>query len=128
MSGRSVGSRSNPGSDADGVGVINLWTSETEKTEYASIAYPLFYGTGRSETEGIAHLHLSKAERLKASSPLVARYHLAGTFQFNAAYRPEPLSEACTHEAIMASGRIPMYNASVCDAKKNARHGLVRHR
>jgi hypothetical protein len=83
---------------------------------YEGFYYP-YYQT-QANTDPVSHVTFSKADKLPSTSPLVVRYHLVGTFDFLAAYAPEPPSSACAQEAQAHSGRNPMYRADLCGAKK----------
>jgi len=95
------------------------------KTEYSEPTFRLFYDTEK-EPHPIAHLTLSKADQLPSGNPMIVRYHLVGTFDYQAAYAPSP-DTACAREAISyvaAHGRrYPKFTANLCQAKKIAVKG-----
>jgi len=101
-------------------GASMVLVREGSKTEYSEPTFRLFYDTEK-EPHPIAHLTLSKAEQLPSGNPMVVRYHLVGTFDYQAAYAPSP-DTACAREAIhyvAAHGRrYPKFKADLCQAKK----------
>ena len=112
-------------------GANMVFVRENSKTEYSEPTFRLFYDTEK-EPHPIAHLTLSKADQLPSGNPMVVRYHLVGTFDYQAAYAPSP-DTACAHEAInyvAAHGRrYPKFKADLCQAKKIAVTGTfdIKH-
>jgi hypothetical protein len=117
---------------------VRLLQGDNE-TIYNDGTYLLFYETRPYEDDPppVAHVTFSKADKLPPGPgvpslgiPGLPRYHLVGTFDFQAAYAPDTqhLSEACIHEAQEAALREPVavygftrhppYKADLCGAKK----------
>lgn len=88
---------------------------------YTCDKYYMFYEKDKLGKSTMAYLTLSKAERVKSNNKYLVRYHLVGTFRFNAAYSPDPLCRECSMEAGLATAkgeRHPGFNAVLCKAKQ----------
>ena len=89
---------------------------ESTSIYYEGYYYP-YYQT-QADAATVSHITFSKADKLPSPGPSVVRYHLVGTFDFPAAYAPEPPTLACAQDAKAHSGRVPVYRADLCGAKK----------
>ncbi len=110
-----------PGPAPEGIGMVALSAGD-DKTEYASINYPGFYGTQPPAAYETPYLEFTKVEQQQASSSFLIRYHFVGTFHFKAAWSPSPPSGACEQDAAIAAAkggpRVPTFDAKLCGAKK----------
>lgn len=86
--------------------------SGNSRMDYSGMAYFLYYDTDPNQNNSKSYLTLTE---VRDTANLLK---LSGRFWYNAAYSPEPLSDACIKEGIANSGRIPMYNPDLCGAKK----------
>ncbi|NML40128.1 hypothetical protein HHL17_23215 [Chitinophaga sp. G-6-1-13] len=82
------------------------------QTGYSGQFYFLYYETDINGSNSKAYLTLTE---VKDTANLLK---LKGQFRYNAAYGPDNQSDACVMEGIANSGRMPMYNADLCGAKK----------
>ncbi|NLR67504.1 hypothetical protein HGH92_24580 [Chitinophaga varians] len=86
--------------------------SGNNQTQYAGQSYFLYYDTDVNAANSKVYLTLTE---VKDTANLLK---LRGQFRYNAAYGPDKQSDDCIKEALANSGRLPMYNADLCGAKK----------
>lgn len=82
------------------------------QTSYSGQSYFLYYETDVNGSNSKNYLTLTE---VKDTANLLK---LKGQFRYNAAYGPDKQSDACVMDGITNSGRMPMYNADLCGAKK----------
>lgn len=91
-------------------GMVKVVEGESSK-DYSGGMYWLFFDTDVDRANSKVHLTLTDITD-------VGEYvRLTGSFNYNAAYAPSELSDACVVDAVRNSGRQPGYNAELCEAE-----------
>lgn len=91
-------------------GSVHVDEGESSK-DYSGAMYWLFYDTSVDRENSKVHLTLTDITD-------VGDYvRLTGSFDYNAAYAPSELSDACVLDAVNNSGRQPGYDADLCEAE-----------